>query len=309
MRILTVGAGGTGGYFGGRLVAAGRDVTFLVRPKRASLLRANGLSIRSPKGDLQIAEPKLVTADRLNQTFDLVLLSCKAYDIEDAIASFAPAVGPGTLVLPLLNGMGHFPTLDERFGSAAVLGGCCAIATTIGSDGAIVHMNEGAKVTFGERDGGLSARVERVAAQLSGAGFDAVLSNEVNLELWSKWVFIAAGAGMTCLMRSAIGDFVAAGAAPLVRQLLDECAAVARAAGYPLSEAALATGRSYLMAAGSPATTSMLRDLEQGGRIESEQIIGDLLRRARTLGPAPMLEVVYAHLKAYEARRERLAAL
>lgn len=308
MRILTVGAGGTGGYFGGRLVAAGRDVTFLVRPQRAALLREQGLVIRSPKGDLTIAEPKLVTADRLSEPFDLVLLSCKAYDLDDAMRSFAPSVGPNTVILPVLNGMAHFAALDARFGADAVLGGCCFIATTIAEDGAIVHMNEGAKVTYGERAGGSSARVERIAAQLSGAGFDAPLSDDVQQEIWSKWVFIASGAGMTSLMRSAIGDFVAAGAAPLAWQLLDECAAVAKAAGYGLSEAALANGRSFLSQAGSTATTSMLRDIENGGRIEAEQIIGDMLQRARQLGPAPMLSTVYAHLKVYEARREREAA-
>ena len=134
MRILVVGAGAIGGYFGGRLLQAGSDVTFLVRPKRASELASAGLVIRSPAGDVTLKNPPTVQADKLAETFDVVLLSCKAFDLEDAIKSFAPAVGPKTAIIPLLNGMLHLDVLDKKFGADRVLAGephAIAAASTI----------------------------------------------------------------------------------------------------------------------------------------------------------------------------------
>jgi 2-dehydropantoate 2-reductase len=116
MRVLVVGAGAIGGYFGGRLLEAGRDVTFLVRPRRAAELAQTGLVIRSKLGDMNLPAPPTVTSDTLRQAFDLVILSCKAYDLDDAMTSFAPAVGPETVILPLLNGMRHLDALEARFG-------------------------------------------------------------------------------------------------------------------------------------------------------------------------------------------------
>ncbi|MFC5755841.1 2-dehydropantoate 2-reductase [Rhizobium sp. GCM10022189] len=303
MRILVVGAGGIGGYFGGRLAAAGRDVTFLVRPKRAESLLLNGLVIRSPLGDAHVTQPKLVTADRLGGSFDLVLLGCKAYDIDDAMASFAPAVGPQTAILPTLNGMAHLDMLERRFGAAAVLGGTCFISATIAPDGAILHMNDTHRLSFGERSGGLSPRIEAIAAIMADAGFQAEASADILQAMWDKWVFIASSAGMTCLMRSAIGDYVAAGASDAALQLVDECASVAAGQGFALGAAALERIRGMMTMAGSAITTSMLRDIEAGGRIEAGQIIGDMIVRSGTR--PPILSLVHAHLRAYEIRRAR----
>lgn len=303
MRILVVGAGGIGGYFGGRLVAAGRDVTFLVRPKRAETLLLNGLSIRSPLGDAHIAQPRLVTSDRISEVFDLVLLGCKAYDIDDAIASLAPAVGPETAILPTLNGMAHLDRLEQQFGARAVLGGTCFISTTIDPDGAILHMNDAHRLSFGERAGGLSARIDAIAAVMADAGFQAEASANIMQSMWDKWVFIASSAGMTCLMRSAIGDYVAAGASDIALQLIDECASVAAGEGFALDAAALERIRGMMTMARSSITTSMLRDIEAGARIEAEQIIGDMITRSGM--KPPMLSLIHAHLRAYEIRRER----
>lgn len=310
MRILVVGAGGIGGYFGGRLAAAGRDVTFLVRPRRAEMLRAKGLSIRSHWGDVHLAMPSLVTADQLTQPYDLVILGCKAYDLEDALRSVAPSVGRDTAILPLLNGMAHVELLEQEFGASAVLGGTCFISTTVQSDGTIVHMNDTHRITLGDRTGKRSPRVEAIHRQLSGANFDAVLSDRIVQDMWNKWVFIASSAGMTCLMRSSIGDYVSAGATSLANQLVDECISVATAAGHALDDGEVAKIRAYVTQAGSTITTSMLRDIENDSRIEAGQIIGDMMRRASSFSlPAPILSTVHAHLKAYEVRRaQRISA-
>jgi 2-dehydropantoate 2-reductase len=305
MRTLVVGAGAIGGYFGGRLLEAGRDVTFLVRPRRAEQLARTGLSIRSPSSDIDQPAPTIL-ADGLRQPFDLILLSCKAFDLTDAMESFAPAVGPNTAILPLLNGMRHLDLLEQRFGAGAVLGGWCAISTTLDAEGRILHLAPMQSLSFGERDGSPSERLKAIASDFAGVKFVTRVSDAILQEMWEKWVFIAAAAGITCLMRTAVGDIVAAGAADLATSLLDECAAIATRHGFAPSEAALQRNRTLLTAAGSGFTASMLRDVERGARTEVEHILGDLLRRGDD--PAnrhALLRIAYAHLAAYEARRIR----
>lgn len=306
MRILVVGAGAIGGYFGGRLLEAHQDVTFLVRPRRAAQLAGKGLRISSRFGDVFIRSPRTILAESLHKPFDLVLLSSKAYDLQDAIASFAPAVGPATAILPLLNGMRHLDILAQRFGQERVLGGQCLIAATLNPEGEIVHLNDTHNLSFGERDGSRSERVIGIEKVFSGALFRTLLSQAVLQEMWEKWVFIAAGAGITCLMRAAVGDIVTAGAAHLASTLLDECATVAAREGFSPSETSMQRSRSMLTQPGSSLTASMLRDIERGALIEAEHIVGDLLERAnRRSVNTPLLRIAYAHLKAYETRRNR----
>jgi 2-dehydropantoate 2-reductase len=306
MRILVIGAGAIGGYFGGRLLAAGRDVTFLVRPARAQKLAATGLVIRSPLGDATLPAPPTVTAEALQGHFDLILLSCKAYDLVSAADSFAPAVGPDTAILPLLNGMRHLELLAERFGGNTVLGGLAIISTTLDADGRILHLNDMHLMAFGERNGAVSPRIKAIASALSGAGFEARLSENIMQEMWEKWVFIAGSAGINCLMRASVGDIVAAGATDFTTALLDECRAIATAQGFPPADAALQRMRGMLTASGSTFAASMLRDIERGAPIESDHIIGDLLARGATQqNKYPLLRIANAHLKAYEARRNR----
>ena len=305
MRILVVGAGAVGGYFGGRLLEAGRDVTFLVRPRRAAALAKSGLTIRSRLGDFHRPSPPIVLQEDIAEPFDLVVLSCKAYDLDGASASFARAVGENTSVLPLLNGMRHLDLLADRFGPKPALGGQCVISATLDLDGAIVHLNELHALSFGELDGSRSARIETVASALLNAGFDARLSDEIRQEMWEKWVFIAAAAGITCLMRSAVGDYVAAGASDLAARLLEECAGIAAGQGFQPREAALARARAALTAAGSPLKASMLRDIEGGKPVEGDQILGDLLRRAAKPDDRSLLRIATLHVRAYEAQRTR----
>jgi len=306
MRILIVGAGAIGGYFGGRLIAAGRDVVFLVREKRAAQLAQHGLSIRSAFGDLNLPSPPTLTADRLQGPVDVVLLSCKAYDLAAAADSFSAAVGPQTAILPLLNGMAHLDFLAARFGGGSVLGGLCLISSTLDADGRVLHLNNTHLLSFGERDGARSARAEAIAAALSGAGFDARLSSTILQDMWEKWVFIATGAGISCLMRAAFGDIVAAGADDLTTALYDECCAIAAAQGFAPGEPAKKLSRAMFTAAGSTIMASMLRDIERGAPVEADHIVGDLLRRGGAqLGKTTLLRIAYAHLQTYEVRRAR----
>jgi 2-dehydropantoate 2-reductase len=308
MRLLVVGAGATGGYFGGRLLEAGRDVTFLVRPARADRLAASGLTIASPAGNITLRSPPTILAAELRAPFDAVILSCKAYDLDGAIESFAPAVGPDTVVVPLLNGMRHLDVLDAQFGRDRVLGGSCFISARLDEDGQIVHLSDIHRVAFGERAGGRSPRVEALAAAMAGAKFEAVASGNILLVMWEKWVFLASLAGITCLTRSAVGDIVAAGGADLAAALLDECRAIAAAAGYPPRPDVLKESLRRLTDPESAMTASMLGDLERRGRTEADHVLGDLLRLGGASdGPRSLLRLAYVAVKAAEARAAREA--
>ena len=303
MRIMVVGAGATGGYFGGRLAEAGRDVSFLVRPGRAAQLRAEGLQIVSPHGNATL-RPGIVTADRLDGTYDLVLVTVKAFALDAAIADFAPAVGGATMILPVLNGMRHLDALAARFGDGAVLGGVCIVATTLDAQNRVVQLAEMQELIYGERDGRTSARVAALDAAMQGAGFQARASGAILQEMWQKWVFLATLGAITGLMRGTIGEIVAIpGGADHATKLLDECAAIATASGHPPSEAFLARIRANVTAAGSGLASSMYRDLQQGNPVEVEHILVDLLARATALGvSAPVLAAACVHLGVYQAR-------
>lgn len=305
MRILVVGAGAIGGYFGGRMLQAGRDVTFLVRPRRAAELASAGLVIKSPNGDVTLKIPPTVQADKLNEHFDLVLLSCKAFDLDDAIKSFAPAVGPRTAILPLLNGMRHLDVLDQRFGANAVLGGLCAIAVTLNENREIVQLAPMQSLGFGERDGQISERVQAIAETMSSGHFGAAASKQVIPDMWEKWVFLASLAASTCTMRAAVGHILAApGGKDFILGILDECSAVASSEGYSPTGPFFERVKGMLTAEGSQLTASMFRDVRAGARVEADHIIGDLIARADAAKvPAPKLKIAYTHLKTYENQR------
>lgn len=309
MRILVVGAGAIGGYFGGRLLQAQRDVTFLVRGPRAAQLQATGLVIRSPLGDVELRDPPTLQAEALRQPFDLILLSCKAYDLESAIRTFAPAVASGSAILPLLNGMRHLEVLERRFGTEAVLGGQCIISAALDAQGRVLHLNDLHTLTFGERAVSSSARADAILAELATASFETRLSRAIAQEMWEKWIFIAALAGITCLMRASIGDIAAADAASLAAELYAECAQIAAEAGFAPSQTMRQRSLAALTTPDSPLTASMLRDIEGRGRTEVEHILGDLLRRGSSASTQPvtrsLLAIAYAHLRAYENRRQR----
>lgn len=303
MRLLVVGAGSTGGYFGGRLAEAGRDVTFLVRPARAAYLQANGLQILSPNGDATL-RPKLVTAGSITTPFDAVLLTVKAFSLDAVLDDVAPAVGPETMILPVLNGMKHVDVLAARFGAKAVVGCVCKVATILDDQGRIVQLAKFHDLAYGEMSGAPSSRTEELDAVMRGAGFDAKLSRTIEREMWEKWVLLATMGGITCLMRGNIGEIEAApGGAAFVLRFLDEVVSVVTAVGHPPSADFLTSARALLTARGSTQVSSMYRDLQKGSPIEADQIIGDLLDRAESADvPAPLLAAAYTHLSIYQGR-------
>ncbi len=309
MQILVLGAGAIGGYFGGRLAQAGADVSFLVRERRAAQLRERGLVVRSPHGDFTVSARALTRA-QIDRTADLVLLSCKAYDLGSAIASIEPAVGPATHIVPLLNGLAHIDRLREAFGSSRVAGGSCGIPATLSADGEVHQLGPFHRIVFGPLDGTSADAMPKLTAlrQLYEATpVDVELSDQMMLALWEKFVALATLAAMTCLMRAAVGDILAADdGAALFAETYAACEGTARAAGHVPRDAAMASFRAMFADRHSTMTASMLRDLEGGGRTESAHIVGDMLKRARAAGLAPgPLREAWCHLQAAEARRQR----
>jgi 2-dehydropantoate 2-reductase len=303
MKILVVGAGSTGGYFGARLAQAGRDVTFLVRPARAARLREEGLRVISPHGDFSMT-PKLLTAGEISGAFDIILLTVKAFALDAALEDIAPAVGAETMILPVLNGMKHVDAIRLRFGATPLVGGACKVATTLDGEGRIVQLMPLQELAYGEMNGAETSRILALDAVLQNAGFEARLTPDIEREMWEKWVLLASLGGINCLMRGSIGAVAAApGGADFASAFLDECRAIATAAGHPPSAAFSTAARAVLTAPGSSMTSSMYRDLMAGQAVEAEQIIGDFLHRARALGvAAPLLAAAYVNLSVYQLR-------
>ena len=304
MKILIVGAGSTGGYFGARLVQAGRDVTFLVRPARAAALRERGLQVLSPLGNFSVV-PKLVQAGEIDQPFDVVLVTVKAFGLPGAIEDFAPAVGPNTMILPVLNGMKHVDDLQARFGPERVVGGVCRVSTTLDDQGRILHLAPLHELIYGELDGRSSARIEALHAFMSDAGFDAQLSTRIARDLWNKWILLATLGGICTLARGNVGEIAATdGGGDFVRAFFAEAVAVATAAGFAPSPQAIDFTLGVLTAAGSPLTSSMYRDLMAGERVEADQILGDLRARARRANVVtPLVSAAFIQLDIHQSRR------
>ena len=307
MKILILGAGAIGGYVGGRLHQSGADVTFLVREKRREALQHDGLVIKSTKGDIT-QKVKTATGGDGGGPYDVVLLTCKAYDLDSAMDAIAPAVGAGTVIVPLLNGMHHLDTLDARFGADKVVGGLARVGVAMNGQGWILHTSPFAAISFGERDGkSPRAALAELDAAIKKSGVDGGLNPNIVQDLWDKWIMLCTLAATCCLMRGASGDILEADEGrAIVLETVDEGRKVAAAAGHDPGEKGIATIRSFLTVKGSKFAASMLHDLEKGAMVEADHVVGDMIARAKKAGIAtPNLRLAYAHLQVYLARRSR----
>lgn len=304
MKILVLGAGGVGGYFGGRLAEAGADVTFLVREKRREQLRSQGLRIESPYGNATLRVEARLQSE-IEPAYDLVLLTCKAYDLPSALEAVTPAMANSAAILPLLNGIAHLEALNARFGPKRVLGGTARIQVTLTADGVVRQLNDWQTITFGEQDGSESSRVLALKALFDRTRVEARISRDIVRELWLKLVHLSTVAGMTCLMRANLGEIVRTpDGAELLRAFFERNVRIASWAGYAPDEAFIRTYSELFSQRDSQYEASMLRDIEKGGPIEADHILGFMLRKCREAGVEDTLHrVAYAHVKAYEERR------
>jgi 2-dehydropantoate 2-reductase len=307
VKILVLGAGSIGGYIGGRLHQSGADVTFLVRPPRRVALQRDGLIIKSKKGDIT-QQVKTVLAGEAGP-YDVVLLTCKAYDLDSAIQAVASAVGTGTTIVPLLNGLRHLDLLDSKFGAGRVAGGLARVGVAMSDKGEILHTSPFAAISFGEREAGKPPRPHLAALDqaVKKAGIEGGLHPDIVQDLWDKWIMLASLAAMCCLMRGTSGDILEAheGRA-IMLETIAECGKVAAAAGHDPGEKGVANVQGYLMQKGSRFAASMLHDLEKGAMVEADHVVGDMIARAGKAGiSTPNLRLAYAHLQVYLARRAR----
>jgi 2-dehydropantoate 2-reductase len=300
MRTLIVGAGATGGYFGTRLARAGRDVTFLVHPHRADQLR-HGLRVYGPGYD-ETVPVRTVTAQQVDDTYDLVLLMVKAWSLESALRDMAPAVGPGTTILPLLNGMAHLETLNERFGRDAVLGGVVRVVCTVAPDGAVFQIKPHASLTFGTQDKKTTERISRIGQEMAAPGFGISIAGDILAAMWHKWSFITAGGTITCLMRGTIGNIIAApGGKDFVLDVIEETERVAAAAGYPVSADAHAASLEMFTEEGSVFTSSLYRDVMAGFPHEGEHLLGQFVAAADRFGTeVPLTRLALTQLRVHD---------
>ncbi|MFI6771440.1 ketopantoate reductase family protein [Nocardia sp. NPDC050412] len=302
MRILIVGVGAVGGYFGAELVAAGRDVNFLARGQRVAQLRTHGLTLMRPQG-ATTTRVRALTAAELTEPYDLVLLAVKAGALLPALDDIAHAVAEHTRILPLLNGIRHIETIRERFGERAALGGVGIVATQLDARGRILMLAPGAHITYGELDGSRTPVLDQIAAELSAAEIEHTISSTIEQDMWEKWFFMAAGAITTVLLGGPVGRIVAEDdGSAAITAIIDETAVVFERSGHPVRAEAIARVTTTLTTPGSQFTTSLYRDFLDGRGTEVETILGDLLTTAGRLEiETPLLRAATVRLRVHAA--------
>jgi len=296
MKILIVGAGGIGGFFGAKLMQAGADITYLLRKQRQQLILDQGLTIETPKGNFTI-HPKTVLADQLEPVYDLIILACKAFDLADSLKSIAKASSKGIL-LPFLNGYTHLQTLDRQFGKERVMGGVAHIAATISETGSVKQLTELGSLTIGPRTPEQVALCQELFALCQKTDFDSFYKEDIEQALWDKWVFLATLAGMTTICRGSIGEIAATpDGKELSKRMFAECCAIAASQKHPIAQKTQLASEEILTKEGSPFTASMLRDLLAGKKNEHQHILGDLIGFASNGAiDCPLLKIAYTHM-------------
>ena len=305
MRIAVYGAGGIGGYFGGRLARAGAEVHFIARGAHLQALRERGLRVRSVKGDFEVQVPATDDPAEVGSC-DFVLFCVKTFDTDAAAARLEPLVGEGTAVVSLQNGVENDEKLARAVGEDHVMGGAAFIFAEIAEPGVIVHTGGPASITFGELDGHPSQRAKRLLTCCEQAGFEAELSASIKTVLWAKLAFICAQAGLTAAVRLPIRKIRAAAAAwAAFSRLVAEVCAVAEADGNPVPQAAQEHALALAQAVEPGSFSSLHDDLVAGRRMELEALHGFVVRRAAQHGLAvPTSEAVYAILQPWAIRNQ-----
>ena len=301
MRILVLGAGGVGGFFGGRLVEKGEDVTFLVRSKRKKQLEERGLVIRSVNGDFSF-QPKLITKEDRTAPFDVILFSTKAYHLNEAMQDLKPFVGENTVIIPLLNGIAHVSLLQKEFGEEKVIGGLCFIETTLNDEGEIVQTSAANRLVFGEMKSQHAEKIKHISKAFAGTKSSFVLSENVTQDMWHKYLFITVMSGVTTLMRAPIGPIrESEGGHDFIRNLFEECVQIMRCIGAPVKDDITEEHMKTIDKISYNMKSSMQRDMEKDSSIEGEHLQGYLLDIAKQFSiEVPLLGAVYQNLKVYE---------
>lgn len=301
MRILVVGAGAIGGYFGGRLLEKGEDVTFLVREKRFKQLSENGLVINSLHGNIKL-EPKLIMSREKTAPFDVILLSTKAYHLEGAIDSIRPYIGKDTMILPLLNGIAHIDYLVKEFGEKHVLGGLCFIESTLDENGHVIQTSPNHDLVFGERNGEMTERIQALQKVFAGTKAQFQFSEDILREMWEKYLFISTFSGITTIMRAPIGPIRETPTGKqVIKAIAEEVLSIMKAIDAPIDSNINHTTLAKIDRMNKEMKSSMQRDMEKGLPTEANHIFQYLLDHAvKNTIPTPNLQLIYTNLIVYK---------
>lgn len=301
MRILVVGAGAIGGYFGGRLLEKGEDVTFLVRERRKKELQQHGLVIESVHGNMNF-QPKTIVSGEQSDSYDVILLSTKAYHLKGAMEDIRPYMSEETMILPLLNGISHLDVLIEEFGEHRVIGGLCFIETTLGENGKVIQTSPVHNLFFGERNGEETERINRLKESFAGTKASFHYSDGIIKEMWKKYLFISMLSGITTVMRSPIGPIRETESGfKAIEGIYHEVTNIMNEMGAPISKAEMDEQLTKIDGLSYEMKSSMQRDMEKGLPTEGDHFFKYLLHHAGSFELAtPTLQVVYANLQVYE---------
>jgi 2-dehydropantoate 2-reductase len=302
MRIAVMGAGGVGGYFGARLSRGGHDVAFIARGAQLAAIRAGGLRVQSPLGDMHLRDLVLTDDPAALDPVDLVILGVKLWDTESAAEQLRPLLGPDTAAVSFQNGVVKDDILRGALGTGHVIGGVCYIAATIAAPGLIRHSGPLQKLVFGEYDGSLSPRVEMFRDACADSGIDVEVSSEIEQAIWKKFVFLVGLSGTTSLARTTIGPIRGNDRArAFLRDAMDEAVQVARAAGILLPASYADEQLTFIDTIPATMTSSMQVDLERGNRLEVAWLSGDVVARGVRAGVATPANRAIADMLAVHA--------
>ncbi len=305
MRIAVMAAGAVGGYFGGRLAAAGHDVSFIARGAQLAAIRDNGLKIESPLGDLHLDNVRATSDPKDVGPVDVVLFAVKLWDTETAAETAKPLVGPQTRVITLQNGVDSVERIAPILGEDKVAGGSAYIASVIGAPGVISHTSQFAKMVCGRIDGKPDSQLAAFTAAAKEAGIDITQSENINRERWEKFVFLVGLSGATGATRMPLGPILADhDTRAFFRSLMAEVIALAGAKGVTLAPDFLESRMKFADSTPPGMKASLLHDLERGNRIEIDWLAGKVVALGRELGvPTPANAAVYAVLKLHRMGR------
>ncbi len=301
MRIAIMGAGGVGSYFGGRLAAAGQDVTFVCRGAHLAALREHGMTVTSPKGDFSLDRVQATDNPGSVGPVDVILSTVKLYDLDSACVVMRPMVGPETMIVPVQNGVIAANIVCNHFDRRNVVGGLVFIASFVTAPGQVTHMSQVHKITLGELRGGLSGRVAAFADVGNAAEIEVEASEDIERALWEKLVLLGAFGPLSAMTRQPIGRILDdADLAAMLRRGMEEVVAVGRAHEVELPEEIVDRTLALCTRFGPGSKSSMLEDLEAGKPLELEWITGTLAKMGQEAGVhVPFNEVAYVALKPF----------
>ena len=300
MKILVLGAGGIGGFFGSHLHEVGEDVTFLVREERKPVIEKNGIQIKSPIGNLSI-QPNLITKNELTPMYDIVLLTCKSYNLNEVIADLDLLNGHGTII-PFLNGQTHLQKLDIHFDKKNIYGGVAYISSNVNESGVIEHVGKNNKITFGSRIGENSDLIKDFYKRCVKTKFDASLSNNIDQDVWEKWIFIATLAGATTLFKTSLDKInMSREGMMFIMGLFNECCQISKLNGFEIREEVKNIHESFFVNKNSKVKASMLIDMEKKSITEHEHIFKELIKLGINKGfESNILKIIYLNMLIYE---------